>query len=105
MRFCLVGSGAITTFHRDALLDMEGVVIDSVVSRLQPSAEEFAETCHAQFATTDLAEALARPNVDAVLITSPNRMHYEQAMAVYRGGKACASGNPYDAASRPGRGA
>ena len=87
MRFCVVGSGAITTFHRDALLDIEGVAIDSVVSRLLPSAQEFAETCRAEFATTDLAEALARPNVDAVLITSPNRMHYDQAMAAIAAGK------------------
>lgn len=87
MRFCIVGSGAITTFHRDALLDMDGVAIDSVVSRLLPSAREFAETCGAEFATTDLAEALGRPNVDAVLITSPNRMHYDQAMAAIASGK------------------
>ena len=87
MRFCLVGSGAITTFHRDALLEMDGVAIDSVVSRLLPSAREFADTCQADFATTDLAEALARPKVDAVLITSPNRMHYEQSMAAIAAGK------------------
>jgi len=44
MRFCIVGSGAITTFHRDALLDMEGIAVDSVVSRLLPPAQELAET-------------------------------------------------------------
>ena len=33
MRFCITGYGSIAAVHRDALLPMEGVEIDSVVGR------------------------------------------------------------------------
>jgi 2-hydroxy-4-carboxymuconate semialdehyde hemiacetal dehydrogenase len=87
VRFCIVGYGAIATFHRDALLEMGDVVIDSVVGRVLQPAQEFAESCNAEFVTCDLAEALARPTVDAVLIASSSQVHYEQTMSALAAGK------------------
>ncbi len=87
MRFCIVGYGAIASFHRDSLLGMDDVVIDSVVGRLPEPAQEFAETCQAAFVTVDLAEALERSSVEAVLIASSSQLHYEQALAALAAGK------------------
>ena len=87
MRFCISGYGSIAGFHRDALLAMDGIEIDSVVGRVIEPAREFAKSCGAPLATLSLEEALARPGLDAVLITSPSQVHYEQAAAALRAGK------------------
>ena len=87
MRFCITGYGSIAAVHRDALLPMAGVEIDSVVGRLIEPTREFADSCGAPLATLDLAEALARPGVDAVLITSPSQVHYAQARAALEADK------------------
>ncbi|MDP6348319.1 MAG: Gfo/Idh/MocA family oxidoreductase [Chloroflexota bacterium] len=87
MRFCIAGYGAIAAHHRDALLAMDGVGIDVVMGRRIGPTREFAETCGAALATTDLAEALAQPRIDAVLVASPSQVHYEQTRAALAAGK------------------
>ena len=87
MRFCITGYGSIAAVHRDALLQLAGVEIDSVVGRLIEPTREFAASCGAPLATLDLGEALARPRVDAVLITSPSQVHYEQTRAALEADK------------------
>ena len=76
MRFCISGYGSIAGVHRDALIQIPGVEIDSVVGRLIDPAREFAEGCGASFATVDMGEALQRPGLDAVLIASPSSAHF-----------------------------
>lgn len=87
MKFCMVGYGSIAGFHRDALMQMDGVSIDSVMGRLPEPTQQFAESCGASLATIDLQEALDRPGLDAVLITSPSQAHYEQTVAALNAGK------------------
>ena len=87
MKFCLVGYGSIARFHRDALLHMQDVTIDSVVGRLIEPTREFAAASNAPLATLDLDEALGRPGLEAVLITSPSQVHFEQASAALEAGK------------------
>lgn len=60
---------------------------DSVVGRLIDPARDFADGCGAEFATIELAEALDRPDVDALLITSPSEVHFEQAKSALLAGK------------------
>ncbi len=81
MRFCVAGHGGIAEFHRDALQGIDGVDIGAVVGRRIEPTEAFAESCGADLATVDLAEALARPEIDALLVASPSQVHYEQAKA------------------------
>ena len=87
MRFCIAGYGGIAARHRDALLGIEGVRIDAVMGRRLEPTREFADTCGADLATTDLAEALALPDIDALLVASPSQVHYEQARAALLAGK------------------
>ncbi len=44
MRFCIAGYGSISRFHRDALLQIDGVSFDSVVGRLIDPACDFTRT-------------------------------------------------------------
>ncbi len=51
------------------------------------SAAQVAQKINAPLATTDLAAALADPDVDAVLISTRHGLHAEQAMAAAQAGK------------------
>ena len=87
LRFCLVGYGSIAGFHREALAAISGVSIQSVVGRLLEPTQAFAQACGASLATVSLEEALSQPGLDAVLITSPSQVHYEQTVAALNAGK------------------
>ena len=67
-------------------VDVNSTLI-SVVSRDQERADAFAEKFGAVHATTSYDELLARPDVDVVLITTPNSLHAEQVIAAARAGK------------------
>ena len=83
----MVGYGGIAEFHREALQVIEGVNIGAVVGRRIEPTEAFAKSCGAELATVDLTEALARPEIDALLVASPSQVHYEQAKAGLLAGK------------------
>jgi len=87
MRVCFVGYGSIARAHARALRELGGVELDSVVGpRPEPTAafaQEFGFADHGQ----SLEQALARPTVDAVLITSPSDVHAAQAEAALSAGK------------------
>jgi len=83
----LVGCGRISGAHLGAvraLADRVRLVatVDSDLAAATASALPFGA-----HATTDLAAALAMPEVEAVLIASPNALHAEQALAAIRAGK------------------
>lgn len=87
MRIALAGAGAFGIRHLDGLRNLEGVEITSIVSRRIGQAEEVAAKYGASHATTDLGEALARDDVDAVILCTPTQMHAEQSIAAMRAGK------------------
>ena len=87
MRIALVGAGAFGEKHLDGLKNIDGVDIASVISR---SAEQAATVAHkygAPHSGTELTEALAMPDVDAVILCTPTQMHAEQAIACMDAGK------------------
>jgi len=59
----------------------------AIVSRDRSRADAFAKKHSAARAYTDYAEMLHDPAVDVVLITTPNALHAEQAVAAARAGK------------------
>jgi 2-hydroxy-4-carboxymuconate semialdehyde hemiacetal dehydrogenase len=77
MRMCIIGYGTTARSHA-RLFRQEGVEVDSVVGRLPGPTSEFAHELGDCFATTRLSEALARPNVDAVIVCSPSEAHAKQ---------------------------
>lgn len=87
MRIALAGAGAFGIKHLDALTAIDGVTVTSVVSRRLEQAREVADTYGAPHAATDLDEALARDDVDAVILCTPTQLHAPQAIAAMRAGK------------------
>ncbi|MEY2928305.1 MAG: hypothetical protein RL367_2782, partial [Pseudomonadota bacterium] len=87
MRIALAGAGAFGEKHLDGLKLIDGVSITSVISRRQDQAEAAAAKYGAVHAGTDLTEALARDDVDAVILCTPTQMHAEQAIACMNAGK------------------
>jgi len=87
MRIALAGAGAFGEKHLDGLKNIPGVTITSIISRKQEQAQQVADTYGAIHATTDLAKALARDDVDAVILCTPTQMHAEQAIACMNAGK------------------
>jgi 2-hydroxy-4-carboxymuconate semialdehyde hemiacetal dehydrogenase len=77
MNLCMVGYGSISTAHTKAFLK-EGVTLDTVVGRLPERAEAFAKEWGYARHTTELADALARPEIDIVAICSPSEAHAAQ---------------------------
>ncbi len=87
MRIALIGAGAFGEKHLDGLKNIDGVEIASVISRKAEQAAEVAAKYGARHSGTDLSEALALDDVDAVILCTPTQMHAEQAIACMNAGK------------------
>jgi 2-hydroxy-4-carboxymuconate semialdehyde hemiacetal dehydrogenase len=87
MRIALAGAGAFGEKHLDGLKLIDGVEITSIISRRLEQAEEVAKKYGAKHFSTDLDDALARDDVDAVILCTPTQMHAEQAIACMNAGK------------------
>ena len=87
MRIALAGVGAFGEKHLDGLKNIAGVEIVSIVSRTAEQAAAVAAKYGAKHSSTELADALALPDVDAVILCTPTQMHAEQAIACIDAGK------------------
>ena len=87
MRVAVAGVGAFGMKHIDALREIDGVEITSIVGRRLEPTEEVAKKYDIGHFTTDLADTLARNDVDAVILATPTQMHAEQTIACMRAGK------------------
>lgn len=87
MRIALAGAGAFGEKHLDGLKNIDGVEITSVISRRAEQAAEVAAKYGAKHSGTELDEALARDDVDAVILCTPTQMHAQQAIACMNAGK------------------
>jgi 2-hydroxy-4-carboxymuconate semialdehyde hemiacetal dehydrogenase len=87
MRIALAGAGAFGIKHLDALAQIDGVTVTSVISRRLEQAQEVAQKYGAVHAGTDLDEVLGRDDVDAVILCTPTQLHAEQAIATMLAGK------------------
>ena len=89
MRIALAGAGAFGEKHLDGLKNIDGVEIVSIISRRLDQAEAVKAKYGAKHASTELADALDRDDVDAVILCTPTQMHAEQAIACMHAGKHC----------------
>ncbi|MDE2435162.1 MAG: Gfo/Idh/MocA family oxidoreductase [Sphingomonadales bacterium] len=87
MRIALAGAGAFGEKHLDGLKNIDGVEITSIISRTAEQAAAVAAKYGAKHSSTELADALARPDVDAVILCTPTQMHAAQAIACMDAGK------------------
>ena len=87
MRIAVAGVGAFGIKHIDALREIDGVEITSIVGRRPEPTKEVAKKYGIGHYTTELADTLARSDVDAVILATPTQMHAEQTIACMRAGK------------------
>lgn len=85
--FAIVGVGMIAEFHAQALAQVRGAKLVGVASRNRESAEAFARKHGVPFATTSVAELVARPEVEVVCITTPSGAHLDPALQAVRAGR------------------
>jgi predicted dehydrogenase len=88
VRIGLIGGGIIGHYDTDAALTIEGVelaaVCDLYTGRLTYAREKYGKDL---FTTRDYREALARPDIDAVLICTPDHWHQRIAIDAMKAGK------------------
>ena len=87
MKIALAGAGAFGEKHLDGLKLIEGVEVTSLVGRRLEPTQAIAAKYGIGHATTDLAETLARDDVDAVILCTPTQMHAAQAIQCMDAGK------------------
>lgn len=87
IKIALAGAGAFGIKHLDALRLIDGVEVVSLVSRELDKTREVAIKYDIPHVTTDLADTLALPGLDAVILCTPTQMHAAQAMQCLRAGK------------------
>jgi 2-hydroxy-4-carboxymuconate semialdehyde hemiacetal dehydrogenase len=71
----------------DGLKNIDGVEVVSLAGGRAESVEAVAKKYGIPHWTSNLAEALSQPGVEAAILTSPTQMHAEQAVEVMRAGK------------------
>ena len=87
IRVALAGAGAFGIKHLDAIKLIDGVQVTSLVSRELDKTREVAARYGIGHCTTELADSLARPDVDAVILCTPTQMHAAQAITCMKAGK------------------
>ena len=87
LRIALAGAGAFGEKHLDGLKNIDGVAVTSLVGRRLEPTQAIAAKYGIGHATTDLADTLARNDVDAVILCTPTQMHAAQALQCLDAGK------------------
>ena len=87
IKVALAGAGAFGIKHLDGIKNIEGVEVVSLISRDLEKTREVAGKYGIGHVTTDLADSLALPDVDAVILCTPTQMHAAQSIQCLKAGK------------------
>ena len=87
IKVALAGAGAFGIKHLDAIKQIDGVEVVSLISRELEKTQETARQYGIGHVTTDLADSLALKEVDAVILCTPTQMHASQSIACLKAGK------------------
>lgn len=88
MKVCVAGAyGAFGLKHLDALSNIEGVEVTSVMGPTMEKIAALAAERGIGHAATSLEECLGRKDVEAVILATPTQLHAEQAIACMKAGK------------------
>src|SRR5438105_12131076 len=85
MKICVAGQGAFGQKHLDALKRIPEIEISSLVGGNQDATAQIAKKYGVPHYTGDLSEGIKR--ADAVILTTPTKMHFRQGEQVMRAGK------------------
>jgi 2-hydroxy-4-carboxymuconate semialdehyde hemiacetal dehydrogenase len=87
MKIALAGQGAFGVKHLEAVSRIEDIQVASLAGGNAEQTAEVAGKFNIPHWTTDLAESLAQPGVEAVILATPTQMHARQAEQCMRAGK------------------
>jgi 2-hydroxy-4-carboxymuconate semialdehyde hemiacetal dehydrogenase len=87
IKVALAGAGAFGIKHLDGIKNIEGVEVVSLIGREFDKTKEVADKYGIAHVSTDLADSLALPEVDAVILCTPTQMHASQSIACLKAGK------------------
>ncbi len=85
MKICVAGQGAFGQKHLDALKRIPDVEVTSLVGGNQDATAQVAKKYGIPHYTGELSEGIKR--ADAVILTTPTKMHFRQGEQVMRAGK------------------
>ena len=87
MKICVAGQGAFGIKHLEAISNIDGIEVVSLAGGNPVQTEEVAKKFNIPHWTTDLAQSLAQPGVEAAILTTPTQMHADQGVQCMRAGK------------------
>jgi 2-hydroxy-4-carboxymuconate semialdehyde hemiacetal dehydrogenase len=87
IKAALAGAGAFGLKHLDAIRNIDGVEVISLVGRELDNTKEAAAKYGVGHVTTDLADTLKLPDLDAVILATPTQMHAAQTIRCLEAGK------------------
>jgi len=87
IKVALAGAGAFGIKHLDGIKNIDGVEVVSLIGRRLEPTQDVAAKYGINHVTTDLDDALAMDEVDAVILCTPTQMHAQQAIACMEAGK------------------
>ena len=87
MKVAVAGQGAFGIKHIEAMANISGIEVVSLAGGNPAGTEEVAKKFNIPHWTTDLAESLKQPGVEAVILTTPTQLHADQAIQSMRAGK------------------
>jgi len=87
MKILMAGQGAFGVKHLDGLKNIPDVEVVSLVGGSPDTTKAVAEKYGIPHWSTDLAEGLAQPGVEAAILTTPTGMHAKQGLMCLNAGK------------------
>jgi 2-hydroxy-4-carboxymuconate semialdehyde hemiacetal dehydrogenase len=87
MQVCVAGQGAFGVKHLEAIAKIDGIEVITLAGGNPGGTEEVAKKFGIPHWTTDLAESLRQPGLEAVILATPTQMHARQAEQCMRAGK------------------
>jgi 2-hydroxy-4-carboxymuconate semialdehyde hemiacetal dehydrogenase len=87
MKICVAGQGAFGIKHLEAIAKIDGIEVVSLAGGNPNGTEEVARKFGIPHWTSDLAESLKQPGVEAAILTTPTQMHADQGEQCMRAGK------------------
>lgn len=87
MKVCLAGHGAFGIKHLEAMAKIPNIEVISLAGSSVEAAREVAQQWKIPHWTANLAESLALPELEAVLLTTPTPLHAAQGEQCMRAGK------------------
>jgi len=87
MKIALAGEGAFGVKHLEAIAAIDGVEVVSLAGGDPVATQAVAARFGIPHWTMDLAETLARPEIEAVILATPTPLHARQAIQCLEAGK------------------